>query len=151
MNGDSAPIEHSRRERLARVRAQSAHTEADSQEEKPDIFIYALAFAFALFSDGIDLVVGWIPIVGDILDVVTALLLIGLFLINWLMRPSIHRLIPIGLVVVALIIEFIPFVITDLFPSWFGSIALAWRIERYYGKIKKVVRKITHQNSPLRA
>ena len=84
---------------------------------------FVLAFLVAVFSDLADIfVIGAIPLVGDVLDAATGAILAALFL-SIGGRRKIKRLIPVA---GATIIEFLPFGITDIMPTFTLEVIYTW-------------------------
>lgn len=84
---------------------------------------FVLAFLVAVFSDLADIfVIGAIPLVGDTLDAATGIILAALFLPLG-GRQKMKRLIPVA---GATIIEFLPFGITDIMPTFTLEVIYTW-------------------------
>ncbi|MBI4128793.1 MAG: hypothetical protein HY460_01965 [Parcubacteria group bacterium] len=103
--------------------------------------MYALAGGIALLADSADFVVGWIPIAGDILDVLVLLVIETLFIFRAFFDLKSRALIPIGLIGMACLGELIP-VFGDLPPTWIGAVFLAWQLERRYESAKHRFRSL---------
>lgn len=90
---------------------------------KDHTITFVLAFLVAVFSDLADIfIIGAIPLVGDALDAVTGIILAALFLpIGG--RKKMRRLAP---VIGATVIEFLPFGITDVLPTFTLEVIFTW-------------------------
>lgn len=88
---------------------------------------FVLAFLVAGVSDLADIfVIGAIPVAGDVLDAVTGAVLASLFLVIGGKRKM-RKLAATG---VATIIEFLPFGITDILPTYTLQVLYAWHTTR---------------------
>jgi len=142
------PVEENQMMALARARQQSGPRKQIKKLPKkhPSRIIYGVVFLIVLISDGLDYIVGWIPFLGDILDIITAAILIGLFGFALLFAFRASLAIPLVIVIVALLVEFIPFV-GDLFPTWIGSLLYAYRLEKSALGARRMASRIRHKVS----
>lgn len=94
---------------------------------KDHTITFVLAFLVAVFSDLADIfIIGAIPLIGDGLDAMTGIILAALFLpIGG--RKKMRRLAP---VIGATIIEFLPFGITDILPTFTLEVIYTWYMVR---------------------
>lgn len=106
--------------------------------EDRDLWVWPFALMLALLNDFLDLlIIGSIPIIGDIIDLFT-----GFILFMFLLNLGGHIRIKVRAVIFAAsFFELIPLV--DFIPVWTISILYAWHITRQEGeKAEQTLKKI---------
>lgn len=127
--GSELEEEYGRRLRSNRLAEEDSSLQSEQTEEIPGVppkshtVVFVLAFIIAVLSDLADIfIIGAIPLVGDALDAVTGAALSVLFL-SIGGRRKFKRVMPS---VVATLIEFLPFGITDVMPFYTIEVIVTW-------------------------